>query len=91
MRDLAHDHSPDDGGDGMAGGQEIKMHPLLKVLEGGGDAQTLTGRQVIREMVDLLEERVPLVTSSDPSLRHLWDLHAVLAAQLLTPHSSRHG
>ncbi len=61
------------------------QHPLMRVLEGGRDTRAVSGRDILIEISAVLDEKLPLVTASDPSLTYLRDLRAVLAASQLTP------
>lgn len=65
--------------------------PGLRVIDGGGHAQPLTGRAVLGELVDLLEDRLPYVTADDPCRAHLASLLQVLAARQLPPPPHRTG
>lgn len=67
------------------------QHPILKVLDGGGDTAMVSGRHVLGEIVALLDERIPTIRAGDPSLPHLRDLHAVLRASMLSPQQSSRG
>lgn len=59
--------------------------PALHVVGADDAGQPVTGRAVVEELVELLADRLPHVSPTDPQHRMLTDLRDVLAATLLSP------
>jgi hypothetical protein len=51
-----------------AGPEEATQHPILTALEGGASNGSITGEQVLNEILDLLTDRLPRLALHDPAL-----------------------
>jgi hypothetical protein len=58
------------------------MTTILRAVSPNDGGPLLTGRDVVRHLVEVLERDTPRVPVSDPTASHLRDLHALLSASL---------
>lgn len=58
--------------------------PIVKVIEGGGESP-VSGESVVRELVEVLDRRLPDTAPNDPLGHHLHDLRLLLGARLPGP------
>lgn len=57
--------------------------PLLRVVD--GDRESVVGRDVVRQLADVVEEKVPLVSVSDGDRDLLIAIRGLLRSRLLAP------
>jgi hypothetical protein len=71
-----------------AGPEEATQHPILTALEGGASNGSITGEQVLNEILDLLTDRLPRLALHDPARPHLAAFAPALGAALGRPRAA---
>ena len=54
---------------------------ILRAVEPEEARRVVTGREIVAELVAVMERQIPFMSPDDPNYRHLRDLHDLMSAR----------